>query len=158
MLQKKLRQRINVQWKRGKLTRDDLQQERDAEDINICEPEQGPILGEDSNDDKDMMLNEEQLRDVMFETSKEVVRPYDFKTNDLCMFAGCSNIEDDRQSFKIVTQIERRMTICSHTEGPKGNQGRMKGNVKANNIERQDKRNWTKQLMRPQRKSIRQKD
>ena len=53
MLQKKLRQRINVQWKRGKLIRDELQQERDAEDINICEPEQGPILGEDSNDEKD---------------------------------------------------------------------------------------------------------
>ena len=40
MLQKKLRQRINVQWKRGKLIRDELQQERDSEDINICEPEQ----------------------------------------------------------------------------------------------------------------------
>ena len=93
MLQKKLRQKINVQWKRGKPIRDELQQERDAEDINICEPEQGPILGEDSNDDKDMMLNEEQLKDVMFETSKEVVRPYDFKTDILCMNAGFIEVE-----------------------------------------------------------------
>ena len=135
-MQKKLRQRINAQWKREKLTRDELQQRRIAEDANICEPEQGSILGEDSDDDKDMMLNEERLRDLVFETSKEVVIPYDFETNDLCMFAGCSNIEDDRKSFKPVTQIEKRMTICSHTEGPKGIQGRMKGNVKANNIER----------------------
>ena len=63
----------------------------------LVAPEQGSILGEDSDDDKDMMLNKEQLRDLMFETSKEVVRPYDFKTNDLCMFAGYSNIEDGRQ-------------------------------------------------------------
>jgi len=135
-LQKKLRQRITAQWKREKLTRDELQQRRIAEDADICEPEQGSILGEDSDDDKDMMLNKEQLRDLMFETSKEVVRPYDFKTNDLCMFAGYSNIEDDRQSFKPVTQTERRMTIYGHTGGPEGSQGRMKGNVKANNIER----------------------
>ena len=35
LLQKKLRQRITAQWKREKLTRDELQQRRIAEDADI---------------------------------------------------------------------------------------------------------------------------
>jgi pyruvate formate-lyase activating enzyme-like uncharacterized protein len=135
LLQKKLRQRIK---RREELTRDELQQGRIVEDEVNCEPEQGSILGEDSDDDEDMMLTndcmnhlkgEDQLRDLMYETSKEVARPYDFKTNDWCVFAGFSSMEDDRQSFKTITLIEKKMTTYSHIEGSEESQGEMRGDA-----------------------------
>ena len=51
----------------------------------------------------------------MFETTKWVVRPYDFKTNDWCMVAYFLDMRDDRQSFDTVIRPEKKVTIHSHT-------------------------------------------
>ena len=68
----------------------------------LGEPEQDFILGDG---DEDMGLvngiidpfeDKNQLRDLMFEKTKEVVRPYDFKTNDWCMVAYFLDMRDDR--------------------------------------------------------------
>lgn len=75
------------------------------EEVYLCEPEQGSILVESSDEDEDMRLakgfmdpwkDENQLRELMFGTTKEAMEPYDFDTNDYCMFAGCSSMRDDR--------------------------------------------------------------
>jgi len=50
----------------------------------------------------------------MFETTKEAMRPYNVKTDDWCMFVGYTNSEDDRQSFRTVTQEENEMIIYGH--------------------------------------------
>jgi hypothetical protein len=82
-----------------------------------------------TNDLMDHWKGEDQLRDLMSETSEEAARPYDFKTNDWCVFAGCSNMEDDRQSFKTVTQTEKKMTTYSHARCPGESQGEMREDV-----------------------------
>ena len=40
------------------------------------------------------------------------MEPYDFETNDWCVFAGCTNLEYDRQSFENVIQATEKMTNC----------------------------------------------
>ena len=42
------------------------------------------------------------------------MEPYDFETNDWCVFAGCTKLEDDRQSFETVIQAKEKMTNSGH--------------------------------------------
>jgi len=53
--------------------------------------------------------DENQWRNLMFKITKEATRPYDLKTDDWCMFAGCINSEDGRQSFETITQEGENM-------------------------------------------------
>jgi hypothetical protein len=97
-LQSRLRHKTSVQPKE-ELKRVELQHKICAgEEGYLCEPEQGPILGESSDDDEDMGLvdglmnpleDENKLRELMSETTEEAIRPYDFKINDWCVVGGC---------------------------------------------------------------------
>ena len=66
------------------------------EEVYLCEPEQGSILGDSSNEDEDMRLDdgfmdpwkdENQRKELMFETTRETMDPYGFETNGYCIFA-----------------------------------------------------------------------
>ena len=114
-----------------------------GEEGYLCEPGEGPILGESSDDDEDMGLvnglmdpleDQNKLRELMFETIKEAIRPYDFETNDWCVLAGCTNSEDDSQSFKNVIQVERKMTKYGHVESSEETQSEIGGCVKVKGI------------------------
>jgi hypothetical protein len=105
------------------------------EEVYLCEPEQGSILGESGDEDKYMRLangfmdpwkDENQLKKMMFGTTKETMEPYDFETNDYCMFVGCSSMRDDRQSSKTILKPEKKMTIPRHIRDLKKNYGQMK--------------------------------
>ena len=63
----------------------------------------------------DPLEDKNQLRDLIFETTKEIVRPYDFKSNDWCMGVDCLDMRDDRQSFDTIIRPEKKVTIHSNT-------------------------------------------
>ena len=79
----------------------------------LCELEQRLNVRDDDEDMKLMngfigpLENEIQWKNLMDETTKEVVMPHDFKANDWFVFAGCRKSEDDRQSLKTVVQLKR---------------------------------------------------
>jgi hypothetical protein len=59
------------------------------EEAYLCEPEQGYVLGESSDEDEDMRLgngfmnpwkDENQWEELIFEEKKEALNPYDFET------------------------------------------------------------------------------
>ena len=75
-------------------------------EVSICRPEQGVMLGEEDNgraaeDLMDYWHSSEQLEDMMTRETDEAMKPCDFNSHSLCMFAGYG--EDDGQSSKTVT-------------------------------------------------------
>jgi hypothetical protein len=70
----------------------ELQQRMCAEEeVYLCELEQGSTLDESSDEDEDMRIyggfmnswkDGNQLEELMFETTKEASKPYDFETNN----------------------------------------------------------------------------
>jgi hypothetical protein len=95
------------------------------EEVYLCEPEQGPVLGESNDEDEDMRLDdgfvdpwrdENQLEEMMFETTKEALKPYDFETNNWCMYAGFTNSKYVGQSLETVTQVKKKMVGCGHED------------------------------------------
>jgi hypothetical protein len=103
-LQRRLKYDTRVQLEE-ELRGVELQQRLCAEEeVYLCEPEQGSILGESSDEDEDMRLDdgfmdpwkdENQLQELMFEITKEALKNYDFETNNWCMYASFTNSKYD---------------------------------------------------------------
>lgn len=88
----KLEQRMDAQWRLEKLREVELQQTK--------------VAGEEQ------VPRELENGSMMFETSVEAIKPYDFKVNNLCMFAGV--VHDDKQSLGIVKgKKEERQNLNS---------------------------------------------
>ena len=60
------------------------------------------------NDFMNPQKDESQLRELMFEITKEAMGPYDFENDDWCVFADCTNLEDDIQSFELPYKQRRK--------------------------------------------------
>jgi hypothetical protein len=95
------------------------------EEVYLCEPEQGSVLGESSDEDEDMRLDdgfmdpwkdENQLEELMFETTKEALKPYDFETNKWCMYTGFTGSNYVGQSLRTVTQVKEKMVGCGYED------------------------------------------
>ena len=52
----------------------------------------------------------------MFETTKEALKPYDFETNNWCMYAGFTNSKYVGQSLGSVTQVKEKMVGCGYED------------------------------------------
>ena len=61
----------------------------------------------------DPWKDENQLEELMFETTKEALDPFDFKTNKWCMSAGFTSLNYARQTLRIVTQQRRRWLVMA---------------------------------------------
>ena len=126
------------------------------EEVYLCEPEQGSILDESSDEDEamrqakgfmDPWKDENPLRELMFGTTKEAMDPYDFETNDYCMFVGFSRMRDDRQSSNTILNQENKMTIPSHIRDLKKNYGQMKKDVQLKDIQNTSQKGKDKELV-----------
>ena len=105
---------------------DELQQRMSVEEeVYLCEPEQGSVLGESSDEDEDMRLDdgfmdpwkdENQLEELMFEITKEAFKPYDFETNKWCMSAGFKSSNYAGQTLRTVTQVKEKMVGCGYED------------------------------------------
>jgi len=94
-LQVKLKHRMSIQQRSEEFKVAEM-------NLCICEPEPGPILGEE-DDDENLMQCSDQHKEEMLETSKETRRSHDFETNVLsaCMYTGTEVDEDQAQGFVI---------------------------------------------------------
>jgi hypothetical protein len=76
--------------------------------IHFCEPEKGVMLGEeDEVQSADLMESLEssfQHKERMLEASKETQESHVFKTNELCVIAGCTSYAgyEDRKPPEVV--------------------------------------------------------
>lgn len=75
-------------------------------EVSICRPEQGEMLGEEDNersaeDFLDYWQSSEQFEDMLTKEADEAMKPCDFDSYSLCMFAGYA--EDDGQLVEIIT-------------------------------------------------------
>jgi hypothetical protein len=93
------------------------------EEICICEPEQGLILGESGEADKGLLeslvgyLDTENVQEILvIESSNEAMEPYGFKTNNLCVNAGF-NGDGNPSNDVIKMKDSRRMSLQSIGEG-----------------------------------------
>ena len=81
-------------------------------EVSYCEPEQGPLLGEDDEVEKERPIeslinsvkNTNLLMEEMTVRSNETKGSYVFGTDDLFVIAGF--VADDGQSFEIVLKFE----------------------------------------------------
>ena len=67
-------------------------------EVSICRPKQGEMLGEEDNersaeDLMDYWKSSEQFEDMLTKEADEAMKPCDFDSYSLCMFAGYA--EDD---------------------------------------------------------------
>ena len=113
------------------------------EQVYLCEPKQGSILNETSDEYEDIRLvngfmnpqkDENELREMIFGTTKEAMEPYDLETNNYCMIVDFSSMRDDRQSSNTILNPEKKMTIPSHIRDLKKNYGQMKKDVQLKDI------------------------
>ena len=95
------------------------------EEVYLCEPKQGSILGARSDEDEYMRLDgdlmdpwedENQWEELIFENTKGTLKPYDFETNNWCMYAGFTSSKYVEQSLGTVTQVKEKMTGCGHED------------------------------------------
>ena len=122
-LQRRLKYDTRVQLEE-ELRGAELHHRFDAEEeVYLCEPEQGSFLGARSDEDEDMRLDdgfmdpwkdENQLEELMFETTKGALKPYDFETNNWCMYAGFTSSKYVGQSLGTVTQVMEKMAGCGY--------------------------------------------
>ena len=81
-------------------------------DISYCEPEQGPLLGEDGEEEKERPIESlmnsikstDQLMEEMTMRPNETKRSYVFQTGDLLVIVGF--VADDRQSYETVLKFD----------------------------------------------------
>ena len=90
----KLRKNIYVRLK------EELREVESGIEVSYCEPEQGPLLGEDDEIDKEIMddflnslISSEPHEDNMDETPYE--KYYVFESNALCMIVGIEQYLSD---------------------------------------------------------------
>ena len=86
--------------------------EADSEmEVSYCEPEQGPLLGDDDEAEEERLIESlmdsvkstTQLMDEMIVRSNETKRSYVFETDDLFVITGF--VADYRQSFETVMKF-----------------------------------------------------
>lgn len=95
----KWRHKTNAHLKNEKLKGVEQRQRVIVEgEVHLCEPKQlGPILGENNEDAKrrsaqdplNYLGSSNQHEESMYKASNKATKPYVFKINDFCMFAGC---------------------------------------------------------------------
>ena len=118
-MQRRLQQK-QVKWLRESLKEVELEMEE-----CICEPKQGEILGEseDYTKDKEWRSSEdlmdywhslEQFEDMLTREADEAMKPCDFNSHSLCVFAGY--IEDDGQSDETVTNRNEVLEVKHYGE------------------------------------------
>ena len=81
-------------------------------EVSYCDPEQGPLRGEDDEAGKERPIeslinsvkNTDKLMEEMTMRSNETKRSYVFETNDLLVIT--SFVVDDRQSFETVLKFD----------------------------------------------------
>ena len=87
--------------------------EADSEmEVSYCEPEQGPLLGDDDEVEKERLIESlmdsvkstNQLMEEIIVRPNEIKRSYVFYTDDLFVITGF--VADDRQSFKTVLNFD----------------------------------------------------
>ena len=81
-------------------------------EVSYCKPEQGPLLGEDDEAEKERPIENlmnsirttNQLMEEMTMRSNETKRSYVFQTDDLLVIAGF--VADDTWSFETVLKLD----------------------------------------------------
>ena len=86
--------------------------------------------------------DENELREMIFGTTKEAMEPYDFETNNYCMIAGFYRMRDDRQSSNTILNQEKKMTIPSHIKDLNKNYGQMKKDVQLKDIQKTSEKEY----------------
>ena len=105
-IQVKLQQKMFVELKQ------ELREVESEMEVSYCEPEQGPLLGEDDEAEKerpiesvmDFVKSTTLLTEEMTVILNETKRSYVFETNDLFVISGF--VADDRQSFETILKFD----------------------------------------------------
>ena len=82
-------------------------------EVSYCEPEQGPLLGEDDEAEKERPIeslinfvkSKDKLMEEMTVRPNETKRSYVFETDDLFVFAGF--VANDGQAFETVLKFDK---------------------------------------------------
>ena len=103
---------VKIQHKKFVGLKKELREVESEMEVSYCEPEQGPLLGEDDEAEKERLIENimnsikstNQLIEEMTVRPIETKRSSVFQTDDLFVITGF--IADDRQSFKIVLKFD----------------------------------------------------
>jgi hypothetical protein len=108
-----LKHRLSALLKKEKLRGVEFRQRSlTEEEVHFCEPEQGGILGEDEEEERhvESLMNylgsSDQHEDVLTEEENEASKPYVFKSDNLCMIAGCAREEVGQSSGTVIKTVE----------------------------------------------------
>ena len=64
----------------------------------------------------DPWKDKNQLQELMFETTIEALKPYDFETNKCCMSSSFMNSKYARHTLGTITQVKEKMVGCGYED------------------------------------------